>query len=76
MRTQGMAEKPSLKELMAATGISKGYAHDILSGRQQPSRRAAIHIYRQTGWRHALIAELTEEQIDALEAVDPWVAAA
>jgi len=69
-------DKPSLKDVTDATGLSKGYAWDILNDRQQPSRRAAIHIYRKTGWRHSLIADLTEEQIDALEAVDPWVAAA
>jgi transcriptional regulator with XRE-family HTH domain len=75
MRTRGMI-KPSVKQVVDATGISKGYASDILSGRQQPSRRAAIHIYRHTRWKHELIAELTEEQIDALETVDPWKVAA
>lgn len=76
MRTRGMVIQPALKDLVAKTGISKGYASDILSGRQKPSRRAAIHIYRCTGWRHELIAELTEEQMTALETVDPYQVAA
>jgi transcriptional regulator with XRE-family HTH domain len=76
MRTRGMVTQPALKDLVALTGISKGYASDILTGSRKPSRRVAIHIYRRTGWRHELIAGLTPEQIDALEAVDPFQVAA
>lgn len=72
MRTKGMVDKPALKQLVAATGLSKGYAHDILSGRQQPSMRAAVHVYLRTGWKHDKIAVLTPEQIEALATVDPW----
>jgi hypothetical protein len=32
----------------------------------------AIHIFRRTGWKHSLIEMLSDQQIDALEAVDPW----
>lgn len=67
--------KPTFKELLEATGISRGYASDILTGKQDPSRPLAIHIYRKTGWRHALLDGLSDEQLDVLEAVDPWTPA-
>jgi transcriptional regulator with XRE-family HTH domain len=65
-------EKPTFTALVDATGISRGYASDILNGKQAPSRALAIHIFRKTGWRHSLIADLTAEQMDVLEAVEPW----
>lgn len=64
--------KPSLSALRAATGISQSYASMILGGSRDPSRPLAIHILRSTGWRHAILADLTDEQIDTLEAVEPW----
>ncbi len=68
---EGMS-KPTFTELVEATGISRGYASDILNDKQPPSRALAIHILRRTGWRHPLLADLTDEQLDVLEAVDPW----
>lgn len=62
--------------LASATGISIPYASQILSGKRPPSRPLAIHIFRQTGWKHPLIADLTPEQIDTLETVEPWGRAA
>ncbi len=59
--------------LAATARISVPYASQILSGGRQPSRPLAIHIFRKTGWRHALIADLTVEQIDVLESIEPWV---
>lgn len=64
--------KPTFTELVETTGISRGYASDILTGRQPPSRSLAIHIFRKTGWRHAMLDGLTDDQLDVLEAVDPW----
>jgi hypothetical protein len=51
------------------------YASEILSGARNrvPSRPLAIHILRTTGWRHPLLADLTDEQIDTLEQIEPWV---
>lgn len=69
MRTE--RETP-VKDLCEAVGISRSYGSMILSGRQKPSRPLAIHILRTTGWRHPVIAELSDAQIDTLEAVDPW----
>lgn len=66
--------KPSFRELTEAVDISKGYASDILAGKQAPSRPLAIHIYRKTGWRHSLIADLSDEQISVLETIEPWTA--
>jgi hypothetical protein len=63
---------PSLTARIAAAGISQSYASMIVNGKRQPSRSLAIHIFRKTGWRPPLIADLTDEQIDVIESVDPW----
>ena len=64
-------EKPTLSELVNKASISKSYACEIL-GERQPSRPLAIHIFRTTGWRHPVIAELSAAQIDVLESIEPW----
>ena len=46
----------------------------ILTGSRKPPLALAIHIFRETGWRHATIAELDDQQIDALERVERWQA--
>lgn len=63
---------PTYKEIADAAGISRGYACDILSGRQAPSRALAMFLFRKLGWRHDLIADLTESQIEVLEGIEPW----
>lgn len=67
-------------ELARAADISVPYASQILStepGRQRtPSRPLAIHILRKTGWKHPTIVELTDDEIDFLEKLDPWKAEA
>jgi hypothetical protein len=63
---------PSPKELSEAVGISPSYASMILSGYRDPPRSLAIHILRKSGWRHKMLADLTDEQLDLLEQVDPW----
>ena len=72
MCEQVRMSKPTIRELTEAVGISRGYACDILNDKQPPSRSLAIHIYRKTGWRHTLLDGLNDEQLDVLEAVDPW----
>jgi hypothetical protein len=69
-----MVEKPGTMELARAAGISKSYASEILNEGldKAPSRSLAIHIYRKLGWRHSIIADLTEEQMRVLEQVEPW----
>ena len=71
-----MSNKPSYSDVAQATGISRSYANEIMSGARQPSRALAIHILRKTGWRHPLISELSDAQIDVLETVEPWGRAA
>ena len=72
-----MAEKPGTMALADAAGISKSYASEILNDpRKSPSRPLAIHIFRKTGWKHPTIADLTPEQIDMLEKIEPWERAA
>ncbi|MEH3121115.1 MAG: hypothetical protein PGN16_03900 [Sphingomonas phyllosphaerae] len=58
-----------------SVGISLSYASEVLSGARSPSRPLAIRILRRTGWKHDSIKALTPEQIDTLEAVEPWRAA-
>jgi transcriptional regulator with XRE-family HTH domain len=69
-------QTPRTTELANAAGISKSHASDILNGKRNPSRALAIHILRVTGWRHRLLASLTDAQIDLLETVEPWKRAA
>jgi plasmid maintenance system antidote protein VapI len=69
-------QTPRTTELANAAGISKSHASDILNGKRNPSRSLAIHILRVTGWRHQLLASLTDAQIDLLETVEPWKRAA
>ena len=67
-----MSNTPSIAELRDAAAISQSYASMILSGARKPSRPLAIHILRKTGWKHPLIADLTDEQIATLEQIEPW----
>lgn len=59
-------------ELASRAGISLSYASEIVNQRRKPGRSLAIHILRTTGWRHPSIDGLTDEQLTALEQVDPW----
>lgn len=68
-----MDQPISTSELAAKAGISSSYASMILSGkRERIPRSLAIHILRTTGWRHAVIADLSDDQLDLLEQVEPW----
>lgn len=67
-----MDEPIKTAELSGTAGISLSYASEIASGKRQPSRSLAIHIFLKTGWRHESIADLTDEQIKVLSEVDPW----
>jgi hypothetical protein len=58
--------------LATATGISVPYASQVIKGGRTPARRLAIHIFRRTGWRHDSIADLSDEQMAMLEAIEPW----
>ncbi len=80
MQTECMDKPASPTELATAAGISVPYASQLLSAdpakRRDPSRPLAIHILRRTGWRHPMLAGLTDEQIATLETVEPWERAA
>lgn len=65
-------KRKSMNSQLIELGISKAYASLIVSGKQKPSRPLAIHIFRKTGWRHELIADLTDEQLEMLEQIEPW----
>lgn len=72
-------EKPTPKALVEAAGISSSYAYMILSDEtndqnksRTPPRPLAILIFRKTGWKHLSIANLTDEEIDVIERVEPW----
>jgi hypothetical protein len=62
--------KPTIRQLRDAAPVSKAWASLILSEDENaapPSRALAVHIYRQTGWKPLVLAELSEEEIDAVE---------
>lgn len=70
-------DKPTPKALLEAVpGISPSYANKILidagEHRRIPPRPLAILIFRKTGWRHDSIADLTEDQMQMFEQVEPW----
>ena len=65
-------ERPSQQELIAKAGIGQSYASMILNGKRTPPRPLAIRIFRRTGWKHDVIADLTDEQIELLEQVEPY----
>jgi len=67
-----MTNTPTAKTLTDDVGISPSYASMILNGVRPPSRPLAIHIFPKTGWRHELIADLSDEQMAVLETVEPW----
>lgn len=67
-----MDAPPQTAELATAAGISKSYASEIVNDKRDPSRPLAIHIFRKTGWRHGIIADLTDEQMEMLEGIEPW----
>lgn len=68
-----MEKPPQTADLSEAASISLSYASEIANGKRQPSRPLAIHIFRRTGWRHDVLADLTSEQIDMLEQIEPWM---
>jgi transcriptional regulator with XRE-family HTH domain len=65
-------EKPTQTEMQERLGISQGYASMILRDERTPAKGLAIRIFREFGWRHPVIADLTDAQIDTLEQVFPW----
>jgi transcriptional regulator with XRE-family HTH domain len=69
-----MDDKLKPTEFAAKTGLSVPYASQILGGKRNPSRPLAIHIFRKTGWRHDVIAELTDAELEMLERIDPYQA--
>lgn len=67
-----MTTPPNTADLSAKADISLSYASEIANGKRTPSRSLAIHIFRRTGWRHSVIASLTDEQMHMLEQIEPW----
>lgn len=65
-------EQPNTSELADKAGISISYASQIATGARRPSRPLAIHIMRRTGWKHPVLADLSDEQITMLESIEPW----
>ena len=65
-------EKPHYTQLMERIGLSQPYASQVLTGAKKPSRALSIRIYREFGWRHDVIADLTDDQIAVLEQIEPW----
>lgn len=62
----------SLNQRIAALGISKAHASQIVNGKHKPSLRLAVAIWRATGWKCARIVHATDAQLEVIEKLDPW----
>lgn len=58
--------------MQARLGISQAYASLIVRGERSPSRPLAIRMFREFGWKHPVLADLSDEQITMLESIEPW----
>lgn len=67
-----MLESLSPTVLSVKLGISVPYASQIISGKREPSRALAIHMFRTIGHRHPVIAGLSDSEIGMLEKLEPW----
>jgi plasmid maintenance system antidote protein VapI len=70
----GMEQTPTTAQIASAMAISKGHASGIVTNNRPPSRALAIQIYRKIGWKASPIANLTDEEIDALEQIEAKIA--
>jgi len=61
--------RPTIRQVVEAFGISRGYACDVLNNNTQP-RGLIVQIYRRFGWKAPLIAHMSDEQIDVIEAAE------
>lgn len=60
-------------KLADVAGISVPYASQLLSGVRTPSQTLAIHLFRRSGWKHPTIAIFSDDQLEALASMSPWV---
>lgn len=69
-------DKPNIPALMSAVTISKSYAAVILKdgkdGAQSPPLNLAALIYCKTGWRHSLIADMSDDALREIAEKQPW----
>lgn len=61
----------SQSDFAAKLGVNQATVSRLENG-TAPSRPLAIHIFRKIGWKHDRIADLTDEQIEMLERIEPW----
>lgn len=64
-----MDNKPTQRDLIEKCGISQAYASYILAGKREPAIPVALNIFRKTGWKPPVIANLSDEQLDVLATV-------
>lgn len=64
-----MDAKPRLSDFVEATGLSKGFASDLLNRKVAASQSMAIQIYRKTGHKVRPIESMTDEEIAQLESL-------
>jgi len=58
------------RDISDSCGISKSYASEILNGIRRPPLGLAVRIYREVGWRHPRITDLTEDELALLERIE------
>lgn len=67
-----MASKPpSIPALMDAVRCSKSYAALIRNGQSIPLNLAAV-VFERTGWRHPLVAQLSDATVIEIAQKQPW----
>lgn len=65
-------EAPNIPTLMEAVSVSKSYAHVISKDEQSIPLNLAAAIYVKTGWRHHVIAQLSDATVLELAQKKPW----
>lgn len=63
--------KPTIKALMEAVPVSKSYASVILNDGMIPLNLAAL-VYRETGWRHGSVTEMSPKTLREIADKQPW----
>jgi hypothetical protein len=66
------AKEASLNARIAALGVSKTHASQIVNGKGHPCLSLAVAIWRATGWKCHRIANAADADLEAIERVDPW----
>lgn len=65
-----MDTPPEYIRLAEEVGISRSYAHEILSGTRTPSRSLALSIFQRTGRKVGFVAGMADDDIATLARIE------